>query len=98
MGTDVYALYVLCKTGEGIAKELVEERKKAFTNEKKDIEKDSDNLNGNDLLSVLIKANMDPDIPESQRMNDEDVLSRKSCSNFQKAPNLSGHQKSQPSS
>ena len=59
-----------------IAKELVDERKKAFTTEKKDVEKDSDNLFGNDLLSVLIKANMDPDIPESQRMNDEDVLSR----------------------
>ncbi|KLO13377.1 cytochrome P450 [Schizopora paradoxa] len=59
-----------------IAKELVDERKKAFTNEKKDIEKDSDNLNENDLLSVLIKANMDPDIPESQRMTDEDVLSQ----------------------
>lgn len=61
-----------------IAKELVEERKRAFTTDKQDIEKDSDSLIGHDLLSVLIKANMDPDIPESQRMVDEDVLSRMS--------------------
>ena len=29
-----------------------------------------------DLLSLLTRANMDPDLPESQRMSDEDVLSR----------------------
>jgi len=59
-----------------IAKELVQERKKAFTSEKEDVEKDSDSLIGHDLLSVLIKANMDPDIPDSQRMIDEDVLAQ----------------------
>ena len=31
-----------------------------------------------DLLSLLLKANLSPDIPESQRMNDRDVLARKS--------------------
>ncbi len=81
-----------------IAKELVEERKRAFTNEKQDVEKDSDSLIGHDLLSVLIKANMDPDIPESQRMIDEDVLSRTSCILYKQTTRpLKIFQKSQPS-
>ena len=29
------------------------------------------------LLSLLLKANQSTDIPESQRMNDRDVLARK---------------------
>ncbi|KAL5514893.1 hypothetical protein ACEPAG_2209 [Sanghuangporus baumii] len=31
---------------------------------------------GRDLLSVLVRANTDTDLPESQRMNDEDVLAQ----------------------
>jgi len=31
-----------------------------------------------DLLSLLIKANMSTEIPESQRLSDEDVLARTS--------------------
>ena len=42
--------------------------------EKGEIEKNS--LHGRDLLSLLIKANMATDIPESQRLPDEDVLAR----------------------
>jgi len=30
-----------------------------------------------DLLSLLLKANLSTDIPESQKMNDRDVLARK---------------------
>lgn len=33
-------------------------------------------LEGHDLLTALIKANMDTSLPESQRMTDEDVLAR----------------------
>ena len=36
----------------------------------------SDNLRGRDLLTLLLKANMATDIPESQRLSDEDVLAR----------------------
>ena len=36
-----------------------------------------------DLLTLLIKANMSTDIPDSQRLSDEDMLAR--------APNFSGH-------
>jgi hypothetical protein len=32
--------------------------------------------NGRDLLSLLIRANMSRDLPECQRMSDEDVLAR----------------------
>lgn len=38
------------------------------------IEKSS--LQGRDLLSLLVRANMATDIPESQRISDEDVLAR----------------------
>lgn len=34
------------------------------------------NMRGRDLLSLLVKANMAADIPESQRLSDEDVLAR----------------------
>ncbi|KZT69443.1 cytochrome P450 [Daedalea quercina L-15889] len=36
-----------------------------------------DALRSRDLLTLLIKANMSPDVPESQRLSDEDVLARK---------------------
>lgn len=38
------------------------------------IEKSS--LQGRDLLSLLVRANMATDIPENQRISDEDVLAR----------------------
>lgn len=31
---------------------------------------------GRDLLSLLVRANMETDLPESQRMSDNDVLAR----------------------
>lgn len=31
---------------------------------------------GRDLLTSLVKANADPDVPESQKLSDEEVLSR----------------------
>jgi hypothetical protein len=31
---------------------------------------------GRDLLSLLVRANMATDLPESQRMSDQDVLAR----------------------
>ncbi|KAH0835842.1 cytochrome P450 [Lanmaoa asiatica] len=42
--------------------------------EKGDIEKNS--LRGRDLLSLLVKANIATDVPESQRLSDEDVLAQ----------------------
>jgi hypothetical protein len=36
-------------------------------------------LQGRDLLSLLIRANVSRDIPASQRLSEEDVLARKSA-------------------
>ena len=52
---------------------LAESREKGRGIEKKD-------LTDRDLLTLLIKANMATDIPDSQRLSDEDVLARASFS------------------
>lgn len=39
-------------------------------------EKEKDNLQSRDLLTLLIKANLATDLPESHRLSDEDVLAR----------------------
>jgi hypothetical protein len=40
------------------------------------------NIQGCDLLSLLMKANMATDIPDHARMTDEDILARKSSSGY----------------
>ena len=54
--------------------------------ERKANEKDEcvgrNDMRGRDLLSLLLKANMATDIPDHQRMSDEDVLARKCCCYF----------------
>ncbi|TCD69777.1 hypothetical protein EIP91_006313 [Steccherinum ochraceum] len=60
-----------------IGMELIAEKKAAILSEKTqgaDVEKK--NVQGRDLLSLLIKANMSTDIPESQRLSDADVLAQ----------------------
>lgn len=67
-----------------IGRELVEERKSAVLGKvqkgaiggRKDVD-DRGGLVGRGLLSVLVQANMDSDLPDNQRMSDEDVLARK---------------------
>ena len=58
-----------------IGNQLLKESKTALAgaNGEKD-----DRFQKRDLLSLLLKANLSTDIPESQRMNDRDVLARKS--------------------
>ena len=46
----------------------------ASATEKGEIEKNS--LGSRDLLSLLVKANTATDIPQSQKLSDEDVLAR----------------------
>lgn len=64
-----------------IGRELVEERKDAVLGKKQKVgrkdENDRGELVGRDLLSALVQANMDTELPDNQRMNDEDVLARK---------------------
>ncbi|KAH7882875.1 cytochrome P450 [Phlebopus sp. FC_14] len=65
------------RTTSRIGKELLTEAKtlaRSITTEKGEIEKDR--LGGRDLLSLLVKANMATDIPESQRLKDADVLAQ----------------------
>lgn len=60
-----------------IGKELLANAKtaaRASATEKGGIGKNS--LDGRDLLSLLVKANMATDVPESQRLSDADVLAR----------------------
>ena len=58
-----------------IGKQLLSESKTALAHSEK-MEKTS--WKSRDLLSLLLRANMATDLPESQRMTDEDVLDRKS--------------------
>lgn len=65
-----------------IGTQLIAEKKAAIAreaSEKKGHGGGGQSLQGRDLLTLLIKANMATDIPDSQRLSDADVLSRKSC-------------------
>ncbi|KLO13381.1 cytochrome P450 [Schizopora paradoxa] len=64
------------RTMRRVGTKLIEERKKLFINEKGALAGASDDEQYKDLLSALVKANLDPSIPESQRMTDEEVLSQ----------------------
>ncbi|TCD65211.1 hypothetical protein EIP91_002958 [Steccherinum ochraceum] len=60
-----------------IGMELIQEKKAAILAEKSrasGVEKKD--VRGRDILSLLIKANMSTDIPESQKLSDEDVLAQ----------------------
>ncbi|KAG6374890.1 cytochrome P450 [Boletus reticuloceps] len=70
-------IQVARRTMARIGNELLSDAKaaaRASATEKGEIEKHS--LHGRDLLSLLVKANMATDIPESQRLSDEDVLAQ----------------------
>lgn len=66
------------KVARRIGQQLLQEKKKALqaqaTAEKRGVKRDD--LQGRDLLSLLIKANMATDVPDNQRLSDEDVLAR----------------------
>ncbi|OSC99352.1 cytochrome P450 [Trametes coccinea BRFM310] len=60
-----------------ISAQLLQERKAAILREKEVKHTDgvqSTDLHGRDLLTLLIKANMAKDVPENQRLSDEDVV------------------------
>ncbi|OBZ66432.1 hypothetical protein A0H81_13683 [Grifola frondosa] len=63
-----------------IGKQLIAEKKAAVMKElarkKADSVVERQDLQGRDLLTLLIKANMASDIPENQRLPDEDVLAQ----------------------
>ncbi|KZT73023.1 cytochrome P450 [Daedalea quercina L-15889] len=62
-----------------IGMRLVREKKDMILNQGKAASLDEDargKSNQRDLLTLLIKANMDPSIPKSQRLSDEDILAQ----------------------
>lgn len=67
---------------ERIGWELLRERKdlalgKAVPKKVTDEETDEFNADGRDVLTELVKANMDSDLPDEKRMSDRDVVARK---------------------
>ena len=64
-----------------IGAQLIAEKKAAILrdrseNKEKDGGIERSDMRGRDLLTLLLKANMATDIPDSQRLSDEDVLAR----------------------
>ncbi|KDQ54060.1 hypothetical protein JAAARDRAFT_160998 [Jaapia argillacea MUCL 33604] len=70
------------RTMARIGRQLLDEKKAAVTAslEKNlnggEIEVDKKSVQGRDLMSLLVRANMATDLPENQRMTDEDVLAQ----------------------
>jgi hypothetical protein len=59
---------------ERIGRELLEKSKQSLQSVEK-VEKST--LKGRDILTLLLRANMATDLPEHQRMSEEEVVSRK---------------------
>jgi len=63
------------KVSRRIGLKLIADKKAEIIKAKSAGEKDT-STHGRDLLTLLIKANMSTDIPENQRLSDEDVLAQ----------------------
>ena len=57
-----------------IGRELLDNSKAAL--HRNGLKVDKETLKSKDLLTLLLRANMATDIPEHQRMSDDDVLAR----------------------
>ena len=58
-----------------IGRQIMQERKAEIMRESSGHVGKND-VQGRDLLTLLIKANMATDIPDNQKLSDEDVISR----------------------
>jgi len=75
--TESRSMQVAHRTMEQIGKQLLEKAKAAALASATDTgEIGRNSLNGRDLLSLLVKANMATDIPESQKLSDKDVIAQ----------------------
>lgn len=64
-----------------IGLQLIEEKKAQIAREMSESKSsgvERKDVQGRDLLTLLMKANMATDIPDNQRLSDEDVLARES--------------------
>ena len=60
-----------------IATQIVAERKASIRSHLQgSLDKDNDDMKSRDLLTRLMRANMAEDLPEDQRMSDEEIVSR----------------------
>ena len=59
-----------------IGLQLVREKREAVMAESMDSGVGKRDVQGRDLLSLLIKANMATDVPDEERLSEEEVLSR----------------------
>lgn len=63
-----------------VGKELIAEKKVRIQQELAESKEKSgvkrNDLQGRDLLTLLLKANISTDVPDNQRLSDEDVLAR----------------------
>lgn len=64
------------KTMRRIGLRLIAEKKASIIAASGESGVEKKNVIGRDLLTLLIKANMATDVPESQRLSDEEVLAR----------------------
>lgn len=58
--------------------QLINEKKARIMSDKSSLSVEKKDFQGRDIFSLLVKSNMASDIPENQRLTDEDVLARTS--------------------
>ncbi|KAJ2913200.1 hypothetical protein MD484_g7214, partial [Candolleomyces efflorescens] len=63
-------------TMDKVGRELLDKSKENLQTSGGKVEKSSERLKSRDILTLLLKANMATDIPEHQRMNDDEVLAQ----------------------
>ena len=56
--------------------QLIKEKKQQIMSGKASLSVERKDVQGRDILTLLIKSNMASDVPESQRLTDEEVLAR----------------------
>ena len=55
---------------------MIQEKEAAIFTAKADGNIEKEDLTGNDLLTLLIRANLASNMPDSMRMSDEEILSQ----------------------
>lgn len=59
-----------------IGKKLIGEKKAAVLSERSNGMVEKEDIQGHDLLSLLIRSNLAADMPESMRMTDDEILAQ----------------------
>ena len=62
---------------EEIGRKLIEDMKTSMIADHKDEQIERKDFQHRDLLSLLVKSNMSTDIPEGNRMSNEEIIARR---------------------